>query len=98
MAIDGTYNIEVDSPMGKQEFKLTMKTAGDKLNGTMESPMGNNDFTGTVKGNEVSWPMEIASPMGNMKLELNGKVTDDDITGVVKVGSFGSAPFKGKKA
>jgi hypothetical protein len=97
MALDGTYNIEIDTPMGKQESKLTLKTAGEKLTGTMASPMGNMDFTGTAKGNDVSWSMEINSPMGNMKLDYKGKVAGNDISGEVKAGDFGSSPFKGKK-
>ena len=40
MAIDGTYKIEIDTPMGKQEATLTLKTAGDKLSGTAESAYG----------------------------------------------------------
>ena len=56
MAVDGTYKIEIDTPMGKQEAKLTLKTAGEKLSGTMESSLGKTDFSGgTVKGNAVSW-------------------------------------------
>ncbi len=97
MAVDGTYKIEVDTPMGKMESTLTFKTAGTKLHGTMESPMGKNDFTGTVKGNEVSWGFEISGPMGNMKLDYKGKVAGNDISGEVKAGDFGSSPFKGKR-
>jgi hypothetical protein len=97
MAIDGTYKIEIDTPMGKQESTLTLKTAGDKLSGTAESMMGKNDFTGTVKGDEIAFDMNITSPMGDMKLEFSGKVTGSDITGEVKMGNFGSSPFKGKK-
>ena len=39
MAIDGTYNVEIDTPMGKQESKLTLKTDGDKVSGSMDSPI-----------------------------------------------------------
>jgi hypothetical protein len=98
MAVDGTYNIEVDTPMGKQESKLTLKSAGVKLNGTIESSFGKNSFTGgTIKGNEVSWSMEINSPMGNLKLDYKGKVSGNDISGEVKAGDFGTSPFKGKR-
>ena len=97
MAIDGTYKIEIDTPMGKQESTLTLKTAGDKLTGTAESAFGKNDFTGTVKGGTVAWSMEISSPMGNMKLDYTGKIFGNDISGNVKAGDFGTSPFKGKK-
>jgi hypothetical protein len=97
MAIDGTYKIEIDTPMGKQEATLTLKASGDKLSGTAESMMGKNDFTGTVNGNDVAWNMDINSPMGQMKLEYSGKITGNDIAGEVKAGNFGSSPFKGKR-
>jgi len=98
MAVDGTYKIEIDTPMGKQESKLTLKAAGAKLSGTMESSFGTTKFTGgTVKGNDVSWNMEIDSPMGKMKLDYKGKVAGNDISGDVKAGDFGTSPFKGKR-
>jgi hypothetical protein len=98
MAIDGTYKIEIETPMGKQESTLTLKTDGDKLSGSMESMFGKMDFSGgTVKGDNVAWNMEISGPMGNMKLEYTGKVSGDEISGQVKAGDFGSSPFKGKR-
>jgi hypothetical protein len=98
MAVDGTYKIEIDTPMGKQEAKLTLKSAGAKLSGTMESSFGTISFSeGAVKGNEVSWNTEINSPMGKMALTYKGKVTGNDISGEVAAGNFGTSPFKGKK-
>jgi hypothetical protein len=98
MAVDGTYKIEIDTPMGKQEAKLTLKVDGAALSGAMDSPMGKMDFSGgTVNGDEVSWKMEISSPMGSMELVYKGKVAGDDISGEVAAGNFGSSPFKGKR-
>jgi hypothetical protein len=98
MAIDGTYKIEIDTPMGKQESTLTLKTAGGKLSGNMESMFGKMDFSGgTVKGDAVAWNMKISGPMGDMTLEYSGKVSGNEISGQVKAGDFGSSPFKGKK-
>jgi hypothetical protein len=97
MAIDGKYEIVIDTPMGKQSATLTLTTTGEKLSGTADSAMGKSEFTGTVKGDAVAWVMDINSPMGQMKLEYTGKVTGNDIAGEVKIGSFGTAPFSGKK-
>ena len=98
MAVDGTYKIEIDTPMGKQEATLTLKTDGDKLSGTSESVFGKMDFSGgTVTGDNIAWSMEISSPMGSMKLEYTGKVSGDDISGDVKAGDFGTSPFKGRR-
>ena len=99
MAVDGTYNIEIDTPMGKQESKLTLKTDGDAVSGSMDTPMGTLEFSGgKVSGDNVSWESEISGPMGSMKLEYNLTVSGDDISGEVKAGDFGSSPLKGKRA
>ena len=97
MAVDGKYKIEIETPIGKQEATLTLKTDGDKLSGTGESMMGKNDFTGTVKGDNLAWTMDIDSPMGKMTLEYTAKVTGNDMVGEVKLGTFGTAPLKGKR-
>ena len=97
MAVDGTYKIEIETPIGKQEATMALKTAGEKLSGTAESPLGKGDFTGTVKGNDLSWSLEVNSPMGKIKLDFTGKLSGNDISGQVKLGGFGNSSFKGKK-
>jgi hypothetical protein len=97
MPIDGTYKIELDTPLGKQAARLTLKTAGAVCSGHAEAELGQTDFTGTIKGDDLAWRMEINSPLGRMKLDCKGKVTGSDISGEVKAGAFGSFAFKGKK-
>ncbi len=98
MAVDGTYKIEIDTPMGKQESTLTLKADGNKLSGSMENMFGKMDFSGgKVTGDNFAFTQEISGPMGNMKLDYTGKVSGNDISGSVKAGDFGSSPFKGKK-
>jgi hypothetical protein len=97
MAIDGTYKIEIDSPMGTQEVKLVFKTKGTVLSGSSESSFGPTNFTGKVNGDEVSWDSETNGPMGKMQLSFTGKIKGNDFSGEVKAGMFGTYPFKGKK-
>jgi len=98
MAVDGTYNIEISTPMGKRTAKLTLKAEGNSLSGSAASDQGTQTFTGgTVSGDAVAWAMEVSGPMGRMKLEYNGKVTGNEISGTVKLGNFGTAPFKGTR-
>ena len=100
MAVDGTYNVEVDTPLGKQTAKLVLKSEGNALSGSVEAEMGGmNEFSGgTVNGDELTWAMELNSPMGKINLEYKGKVSGDEISGEVKAGDFGTSPFKGKRA
>jgi hypothetical protein len=97
MAVDGTYKIEIDTPIGKQEATLILVTAGATLTGKIESAMGKSDFSGVVKENEVSWDVKISSPIGKMTLSCQGRVNGCDISGEVKAGNFGTSPFKGKR-
>jgi hypothetical protein len=98
MAIDGTYDVQVDTPMGAQPAKLTLKTEGDSLSGSVESQIGSSEFSGgTVNGDEVTWQMKVNSPMGELDLEYMARITGDDISGEIKAGNFGSSPFNGKR-
>jgi hypothetical protein len=97
MAIDGNYEIEIDTPMGTQTIKLNFKTKGAVLNGSSESPFGKSRFTGKVNGDEVSWDAEITSPMGKMQLSFKGKIVGDTFNGDVNTGVFGTFPFHGKR-
>lgn len=99
MAIDGTYNIQINTPMGSQTAKLTIKSDGDSLSGSLVSEMGEQTFSGgTLTGDEFAWSMQVSSPMGDMKLDFKGSVSGDEISGKVELGSFGSADFKGTRA
>ena len=100
MAVDGTYSIEVETPMGNRPGKLTLKADGDSLSGTYDGGMGGEQaFSGgTVSGDEVAWATSMNGHMGQMKLEFKAKVTGDDISGQVQFGSYGSGTFKGKRA
>jgi hypothetical protein len=98
MAVDGTYKIEIDTPIGKQEATLSLRTDGGKLNGTVASALGDMNFSGgTVSGDELMWIMEINSPLGDVKLDFKSRVTGSDISGEVRAGTLGTSPFKGKK-
>ena len=100
MAIDGTYNITVDTPIGKQETELTLRTDGESLSGSSKSSMGSAEFSGgKVNDDNFEFEIEINGPMGMMKLTQVGMVKGNDISGEVK-SSFGSfRPFiPGKKS
>jgi hypothetical protein len=97
MAIDGTYSIEIETPIGKQQARVALKTDGHKLLGTVETSMGNTDLTGAANGSDITCEMKLKSPIGNMKLELTARISGNDICGEAKAGNFGSFPFKGKK-
>jgi hypothetical protein len=98
MAVDGTYNITVHTPIGDQKSKLILKTGGNSLSGSLEVAMaGVTEFMGgTVNGNEVSWTVTPKTPMGPMKLDCKATIEGDKISGQA-VSMFGPAPFEGTR-
>jgi hypothetical protein len=97
MAVDGTYNITMTTPMGPQQAKLTLKSDGNSLNGIYESVMGPEKFSGgTVDGNRCEWNATAKTPMGPMNLKITATVDGDRISGQA-VSPFGIATFEGSK-
>ncbi|MGZ5922002.1 MAG: hypothetical protein ACXWLT_09575 [Rhizomicrobium sp.] len=98
MAIDGKWEITINSPMGAQKATLDLKNEGGTLSGTQTAMQGTQPLTnGKVDGNSLSWSASITSPMP-MTLEFSGTVEGDKLSGSVKAGAFGSFPFNGGRA
>jgi hypothetical protein len=98
MAIDGDWNLTLNSPMGKQESKLSFQSEGSSLTGTgtaqgQTSPISN----GVIEGDTVKWSASITSPFP-MTIEFTGKLAGDTLDGSFKAGSFGTFPFTGVRA
>ncbi len=98
MAVDGTYNITLGTPMGERPGTLTLNTDGAALSGKFDGQQGAQEFDGgSAEGDAVKWSVTINGPMGEMKLDFDGKVDGDDIDGTVQFGAFGSGTIKGSK-
>ncbi|HKN31392.1 MAG TPA: hypothetical protein VJY34_27335 [Roseiarcus sp.] len=98
MAIDGTWNLTLETPIGTQESTLEAKAADGVLTGTQSSPDGSQAIQdGVINGDEASWSVTITSPMP-MTLEFKGTVDRDAMSGSVKLGMFGEAKFTGVRA
>ena len=97
MAIDGKWEITINSPMGAQKAQLDVKEEGGALTGT-QTAQGNTQAlaNGKVDGDALSWSANITNPMP-MTLDFTGTVDGDKISGSVKAGAFGSFPFTGAK-
>jgi hypothetical protein len=100
MAVDGTWKLVVNTPMGAQESTLVIQSSGGTLTGTQSAGSGGSGRPideGTVDGNDITWKASITKPMP-MTLEFSGTVDGDKISGSVKLGMFGNAPFSGERA
>ncbi|HLN08413.1 MAG TPA: hypothetical protein VK281_05575 [Xanthobacteraceae bacterium] len=98
MAVDGMWNLTMETPMGERTSTLQAKTEGATLTG-QQSAEGNSTaiYDGAVSGNDVAWKIDIDQPMA-MTLEFTGAVDGDKMTGSVKLGMFGTSSFSASRA
>ena len=98
MSVDGTWNIEMDTPLGTRPAVLTLKADGTTLTGTMGGDEGTTDiYDGTANGDNLSWKTDITQPMP-LTLEFSAAIDGDALTGSVVLGMFGNASVKGTRA
>lgn len=97
MSFAGTWNIEINSPMGLQKATAQLNVDGDKISGSFSSPQGQMPLEGTVSGDKATWVGKVTSPMP-MTLEYEATLNGDAFAGTMKAGSFGKFNFKGARA
>jgi hypothetical protein len=99
-AIPGTESWEVvlSTPMGPQTMSLQFVRNGAEFSGSMSNAeMGTQNITGKASGNSLTWILPLSKPVA-IKLGFDVKVAGDVMTGKVKLGMFGSAELKGRRA
>jgi len=98
LAIEGTYSIEIETPLGIMPGKLVLKVDGNSIKGICTTQMGTQSLTGSlVSDQEVLCSTKINSPLGELDLQITGKFRGNEISGHAKAEGFGSFSFKGKK-
>ena len=96
--VDGKWDCSVESPMGDQEFVLTVSSDGDRFTGSAVGNIGSKDIPdGTVEGDTLRWTMQISKPMP-LTLSCTAVISGDSLAGKVKAGIFGSFPITGTRA
>ena len=96
MSMDGTFNLEIGSPMGKRIATLMMKIEGNSLSGTLKDEKGETELKDpAITAEGFSFSASTSTPIGPVNLTFTGSVEGDSISGKVKTGHFGSFPFTG---
>lgn len=93
MAVDGTWNLTMQTPMGNREVKLVLTAEGPALAGEFQAPQGASPVTGTADGEKLNFATDFTGAMGPMELKFEGTHEGDEISGTVQFGAFGSGPF-----
>ncbi len=95
--LDGKWATTTNTPMGQQKGVLTLQTDGKSLSGNISSAQGSVDIRdGSVDGDSAKWKCDIQQPV-SMTLEFGATVSEDGISGTVKLGMFGNAQFSGAR-
>jgi len=101
MSAAGTWNLTIDTPIGKQHGRLELSQGADgSWTGTSvavdtgeESPL--TDVT--VDGNEVSWHQTVTKPM-KLNLKCTVTIDGDKLSGKAKAGMFPAVNMTGERA
>ena len=99
MAVDGTWNITIQTPMGPREASLELTTGGGALRGTFSNQRGSSAiFDAAAHGDDISFSTDFEGAMGKMQLDFKGSVSGDSMDGDVVFGQFGNGTFSGARA
>ena len=95
--VEGTYSIQVHTPMGVQQGTLNLFIDNGSLCGSIINTKGSSEFKGgTVSDNEVQFDTKIKTPMGRLKAKIRGRIENDMLIGLAKL-PFGTAKIEGNK-
>jgi hypothetical protein len=97
MDVSGTWELNVESPMGSRASDAIFTQTGETLGGKMVSPRGETPLTGTVSGETVKFGINVNVQGQNLQIDYTGTVTGDTMSGTVVFGSFGDGKFTGKR-
>ena len=94
LAIDGTWQVTLNTPRGSRDGTLELAANGAVLGGKWKGEMGTHEIIGgTVEGRDLAWQVMMSGPRGTRVIAFRGTINGDKISGSVELGSFGSGTF-----
>jgi hypothetical protein len=95
--VSGTWELNVESPMGSRASDAIFTQTGETLGGKMVSPRGETPLTGALKGEAITFNINLNVQGQTVPIEYSGTVTGDTMSGTVVFGSFGDGKWTGKR-
>jgi L-asparaginase/Glu-tRNA(Gln) amidotransferase subunit D len=98
VSLEGTWNVVLKGPRGKQPSVLVLERAGDTITGTQSGSTGGTTPVSEVQvdGTKVSWVNQVTKPM-NLKVVFTAEIDGNSMSGKAKIGFMGSYPFTAVK-
>lgn len=93
--VDGVWDVSVQTPIGKQKVKLTLKSDGNVLSGALDGAEGRNEITeGTIDGSTVFFRASIKRPV-KVKISYKAKIDGENMIGTAKTPLLPTINFSG---
>jgi hypothetical protein len=97
-SFDGTWGIEIETPMGTQRFTLVLAQTGQTLAGTAANANGTYEVEdGVVADAGATFAISITAPFP-LRLTFDLHVDGDAIGGSSKAGPFPASQVTGRRA
>ena len=95
--MDGIYQINLNTPMGKMEGKLYLKTNGENIEGTLDiMGMKHNLGNGKTKENQCYFKGNMQNKAMNLQYEIMGEL-QNNILNIYAKTNMGEFKLQGKK-
>ena len=95
--VTGTWELNVESPMGSRASDAIFTQTGETLGGKMVSPRGEVPLSGAINGEAITFGLTVNVQGQNLQIDYTGTVTGDTMSGTVVFGSFGDGKWTGKR-
>src|SRR5262249_55321768 len=96
--LTGDWELAIVTPQGPNTVNLSLTQDGEKVTGTLTTPLGSLPVEGTASEGNVKLGASVKVQGAGIDLGLNGKLSTEGMSGMVKLGDFGEFPFTGKRA
>ncbi|HEX6345224.1 hypothetical protein [Umezawaea sp.] len=100
MSVDGTWDLVVETPIGRQRATLELSTRDGVLRGVARDPeRGEEVVLGdlVVDGDRLTWTQSITRPL-RLNLAFDVTVGGDGMTGYSKAGRLPRSRVTGRRA
>src|SRR4051794_20835194 len=90
---NGEWQMSFVTPNGPQEITVYLSQEGPRLTGHISSEYGEYPVRGSVDGQNVTLSWTIVEQGKELAITANGKIDGDSMTGTIRLGTVGTAPF-----
>ncbi|MFJ7589374.1 hypothetical protein ACIQZO_18740 [Streptomyces sp. NPDC097617] len=98
MTVEGTWNLVLATPIGRQQAVLRLFTGDGELRGVATGDAEEVPLTGLERhGDRLTWRQSITKPL-RLHLVFDVTVTQDELTGTARAGRLPASKVTGHRA